>query len=193
MLCQTLFFQYFIPKMWFLSSNLGPNLTSKTYHFLSCSHQDPNKPDGNPKNPPKPALDASRTLRKPREWASGHRKSAFFLPHTYCKHKRNNRKHGLLPTTQMSSKLRPSLSIQNTFGPILGNSPFGQKIWTLTTHPESAKFVSKSTDCEPDASRSLQSTQSEAPKKRTETAAIPMEPSERVLCTNKGDRSYARI
>ena len=70
---------------------------------------------------------------------------------------------------------------------------FGHKIWTLTTHPESAKFVSKSTDSEPDASRSLQSTQSEAPKKRTETAAIPMEPSERVLCTNKGDRSYARI
>ena len=103
---------------------LGPQLGDKNLTIFVCFASRSQKTWWEPQNPPKPALDASRNLRKPRKWTSGHWKSAFFLPHCFWKHKKSIRKHRLLPTTQISSKLRHNLPILGTFGPILGNSAF---------------------------------------------------------------------
>ena len=124
---------------------MGPNLASKTYKFLTFSHQEPKKPDGNPKSPSKPALDASRTLRNLEDELLDVENLHFSAPRLLKTQKiTENIGFGYAP------RLRKNYFKIDRFCTLLGRSWENLLFWPknliLATHPEFAKFVSKSID-----------------------------------------------
>ena len=124
---------------------MGPNLGSKTYKLLTFSHQEPNKPDGNPKapqslpwTPPRPSEGLENELLDV--------ENLHFSAPRLLKTQKITENIGFGYAPRLHKNYFKIYRFCTLLGRSWENLLFGPKNWILATHPELAKFVSKSID-----------------------------------------------